>query len=76
MSLPFEITVADVKAKLDAGEKIILIDVREQFEHAIASIGGARLIPMNTVPAHLGDLDGQADRGDAEEGRLRDVRRH
>ncbi len=63
MSLPFEVSVADVKAKLDAGEKIILIDVREQFEHAIASIGGAQLIPMNTVPAHLGDLDGQADRG-------------
>ncbi len=63
MSLPFEITVADVKAKLDAGEKLILIDVREVFEQAIANLTGAELIPMNTVPARLGELDAQADRG-------------
>lgn len=63
MSLPFEISVGDVKAKLDAGEKLILIDVREPFEHAIASIGGAELIPMNTVPVRLSDIDAKADGG-------------
>lgn len=61
MTLPFEISVADVKAKLDAGETLALIDVREPFEHAIASIDGAELIPMNTVPARLTDLEAQAD---------------
>ena len=63
MSLPFEITATDVKAKLDAGEKLILIDVREPFEHVISSISGAELIPMNTVPMRLAELDGQADTG-------------
>jgi rhodanese-related sulfurtransferase len=63
MSLPFEISASEVKAKLDAGEKLILIDVREPFEHAIASIAGAELIPMNSVPARLAELDGKADEG-------------
>ena len=63
MSLPFEIAVTDVKAKLDAGEKLILIDVREPFEHVISSIAGAELIPMNTVPARLAEIDQQADTG-------------
>lgn len=60
MSLPFEISAAEVKARLDAGEKLALIDVREPFEHAIASIQGSELIPMNTVPARLAELDGLA----------------
>lgn len=63
MTLPFEIAAADVKAKLDAGEKLFLIDVREPFEHVIASIGGSELIPMNTVPMRLSDLDSQAGEG-------------
>lgn len=61
MSLPFEISAAEVKAMLDAGEQLVLIDVREPFEHAIASIQGSELIPMNTVPARLAELDGRAD---------------
>ncbi len=61
MSLPFEISATDVKAQLDTGERLVLIDVREPFEHAITSIAGAELIPMNTVPARLADIDKQAD---------------
>lgn len=60
MSLPFEISAEEVKARLDAGEKLVLIDVREPFEHAIASVPGATLIPMNTVPMQLSDLEAQA----------------
>jgi rhodanese-related sulfurtransferase len=63
MSLPFEIPATEVKTRLDAGEKLILIDVREPFEHAITSISGAELIPMNTVPVRLADLDAQAGNG-------------
>ena len=63
MNLPFEISAPEVNALIEAGEQVFLIDVREAFEHAIASIDGAELIPMDTVPMRLGDLDALADRG-------------
>lgn len=59
--LPYELSVSDVKSRLDAGEKLVLIDVREPSEHQICRIDGASLIPMNTVPARLQDLEALAD---------------
>jgi rhodanese-related sulfurtransferase len=59
--MDFEISVAEVKRRLDAGEKLHLIDVREPNEFAMASIGGAELIPMRQIPAQLQSLEGQAD---------------
>jgi rhodanese-related sulfurtransferase len=59
--LPLEISVDQVKARLDAGEKLHLIDVREPQEHALCQISGAELVPMNTVPAQLQKLEGLAD---------------
>jgi sulfur-carrier protein adenylyltransferase/sulfurtransferase len=41
------ITATQLKEKLDAGEKIMLIDVREPNEFEIVSIPGAVLIPKN-----------------------------
>ncbi len=55
--LAVEITPAELKACLDRGEHIRLIDVREPDEHAVCHIEGAQLIPMRTVPQHLQDLD-------------------
>jgi len=52
-----EVTARDVKQRLDSGEKLHLIDVREPNEFAIAKIDGAKLIPMRTVPAELQDLE-------------------
>jgi rhodanese-related sulfurtransferase len=52
-----EITPQEVKQRLDAGEKLRLIDVREVSEHNQARIAGAQLMPMRTVPAHLQTLD-------------------
>ena len=52
-----EITPAELKKRLDAGEKPLLIDVREPWEHEICRIEGAKLIPMNTIPANLQSLD-------------------
>jgi len=52
-----EITPAELKKRLDAGEKLLLIDVREPWEHEICRIEGAKLIPMNTIPANLQSLD-------------------
>lgn len=42
------ITVEELKAKLDAGEKINLVDVREPHEHAEFNIGGL-LLPLGNV---------------------------
>ncbi len=52
-----EITPAELKQKLDAGEKLVLIDVREPWEHEICRIDGARLLPMRMIPANLQSLD-------------------
>lgn len=59
-SLPFEIAPLEAKAKWDAGEAV-LIDVRELGEHQVASIAGAELIPMGTVPQRLPHLEALAD---------------
>jgi rhodanese-related sulfurtransferase len=59
--VPLEITPRDVKQRLDAGEKLALIDVREPGEFQLARIAGAELIPMRTVPGELQRLDALAD---------------
>ena len=51
-----QITVKELKQRLDAGEDIQLIDVREPFEYQIAQIGG-KLIPQNEVPTRLAEID-------------------
>ena len=44
------ITVEALKEKLDAGEKLNLLDVREPHEHAAFNIGG-QLVPLGLVQA-------------------------
>ena len=51
-----EIDPTEVKRRLDAGEKIRLVDVREPFEHQQAHIPGAELIPMRSVSQSLESL--------------------
>ncbi|MBK5285456.1 MAG: rhodanese-like domain-containing protein [Bacteroidia bacterium] len=43
-----EITVRELKDKMDNKEQFQLIDVREQFEYDVANISG-ELIPMQSV---------------------------
>ena len=56
-----EITPKEVKARLERGEKLLLVDVREPHEHALCRIEGAVLIPMGTIPANLQKLDVDED---------------
>ncbi len=42
------ISPIDLKEKLDNKSELVLIDVREEFEHADFNIGGT-LIPMSTL---------------------------
>lgn len=55
--VPLEIPPEEVKRRLDRGERVVLLDVRQPEEHAICRIDGAKLIPMNEVPNHLAELD-------------------
>jgi rhodanese-related sulfurtransferase len=59
--LPLEITPQEVQQKLQAGQKLALIDVREPQEFQFARLAGAELVPMGTVPGELSRLDAQAD---------------
>jgi rhodanese-related sulfurtransferase len=57
---PLEITARDAKQRLDAGETLHLVDVREPNEFAICKIEGATLVPMRQVPGELVDLQAKA----------------
>lgn len=58
-----QIHPTDVKAKLDAGEPVVLVDCREPEEYALCHIAGSTLIP-------LGDLQRRADEIEAPDGGL------
>ncbi len=60
-ALPLEITPQEVQRRLQAGEKLALIDVREPGEFQLSRIEGAELVPMRSVPAELSRLDAHAD---------------
>ncbi len=62
-NLPLEIDPREVKKNLDAGEKLVLLDVREEYEHQICRVEGAKLVPMNDIPARLQELEALADEG-------------
>lgn len=57
----FEITVAELKQRLERGERLLLVDVREPWEYEMCRIEGSKLIPMGTIPANLQALDVEED---------------
>jgi molybdopterin/thiamine biosynthesis adenylyltransferase/rhodanese-related sulfurtransferase/molybdopterin converting factor small subunit len=57
---PFEISAPEVKRWLDEGRDFDLIDVRSPQEYEIARIEGARLVPLQELPAELERLDPHA----------------
>ena len=57
----FEITPAELKAKMERGDDFVLIDVREPEEYAIARIPGSRLIPRATLPERVHELSSADD---------------
>ena len=52
-----EMTVSELKARMDAGDDIQLIDVRQPDEYAIARIEGAKLIPLSEFMGRIGEID-------------------
>ena len=52
-----EITAKELEQKLNAGEKLNIVDVREDEEVATGIIPGAKHIPLGQVPERLEELD-------------------
>jgi rhodanese-related sulfurtransferase len=51
----------ELQARLAAGAKFQLIDVREAWEFNTARIDGSVLIPMGEVAGRVGELDNDSD---------------
>jgi rhodanese-related sulfurtransferase len=51
-----EITVQDLRTRLEAGDKFVFIDVREPWEYEEFNLG-AQLIPLNTLVNSMYELD-------------------
>ena len=53
----WEITALELQEKLDNGNGVVLLDVREPHEWEISMLEGALLIPQDNLPARLSELD-------------------
>lgn len=51
-----EIQVEELKRRFDAGEDVLLVDVREPHEYPICNLGGV-LIPLSDLPRRMNELD-------------------
>lgn len=52
-----DVSVEEVAALLERGDRVQLVDVREPWEAEIASLPGSTLIPLGTIESRLGELD-------------------
>jgi sulfur-carrier protein adenylyltransferase/sulfurtransferase len=52
-----EIDPVEVKAKIDRGDRFVLIDVREPNEYQICKIPFAKLIPLGDLPKRVSELN-------------------
>jgi rhodanese-related sulfurtransferase len=52
---------SDLKARLDAGDGPVLLDVREPWEFELARIEGSKLIPMSELGERFTELDPGAE---------------
>lgn len=51
-----DITSIELKSRLDQGENILIIDVREPYEFEEYNLGG-KLIPLGTLPEQIDELE-------------------
>ena len=55
-----QISVAELAAKLQRGDGLVLVDVREPHELEISHLPDARLIPLGELPTRMAELDKSA----------------
>jgi rhodanese-related sulfurtransferase len=53
----FAISPKELKARLDKGDRLVLVDVREEWEYSLAKLDNSILIPLGTLPQSLTRLD-------------------
>jgi molybdopterin/thiamine biosynthesis adenylyltransferase/rhodanese-related sulfurtransferase/molybdopterin converting factor small subunit len=51
-----EMTVEELKAAIDSGRKLFILDVREPNEYQICRIPGTTLIPLGQLPSRLNEV--------------------
>jgi rhodanese-related sulfurtransferase len=56
-----EISAVEFASLVEQGEPLVLLDVREDWELAIARLEGVLHIPMGQLPDRLGELSREAD---------------
>ena len=52
-----QIPVAELKRKLDAGEPVYLVDVRNDDEHAYCRLPDSLLVPLHELVGRVGEVD-------------------
>jgi rhodanese-related sulfurtransferase len=52
-----EITATELKRRMDEGEDVQLIDVRQSDEYEFARIEGAKLIPLGQIVQRMNEID-------------------
>jgi rhodanese-related sulfurtransferase len=52
-----DISPLELKAQIDRGRNIVLLDVREPFEYQICHLEGAKLVPLGLLPQKMSELD-------------------
>ncbi|MGA0833835.1 MAG: rhodanese-like domain-containing protein [Candidatus Kapaibacteriota bacterium] len=57
-----EISADELRAKLDSGADVFILDVRQPEEHAEQAIPGATLIPLGELEERISELDAYKDR--------------
>ena len=57
----WEITAVELKRRLDAGDDVVILDVREPNEYQINRIQGSTLIPLGELPRRYQELDPDRD---------------
>ncbi len=61
-SLMEQISVEDLKKRIEAGEDLVIIDVRNPDEHEKGAIPGARLLPLPELPRRVDEIEDLKDK--------------
>jgi adenylyltransferase/sulfurtransferase len=61
MTSDLQIEPRELKERLGRGERFLVVDVREPWEHQICRIEGARLIPLGSLASELALLEEAED---------------
>ncbi|HEV2385651.1 MAG TPA: rhodanese-like domain-containing protein [Candidatus Acidoferrales bacterium] len=56
-----QIEPQEVNRRLAAGEPLVLLDVRELWEHQLCRLEGAMAVPMQELPARVEWLEGAGE---------------